>query len=381
MLLSESQKNNEANSDSNLMPDASIQGIREKIDKIDMDLLRLVNERAFHALSIAELRNSANVTNFSPDRELTIIKALCESNIGPLSKSAVANVFSEIISACRSAKRPLRVAFLGPEGTFSHLAALRRFGNSATYLPQSSIDDIFFEIEKDGADVGIAPVENSTEGSVTATMDRFIDSDVNICGEIFSRIRHVLMSTEPSLETVSVVYSHPQALNQCRQWLRTNLPSVSLVPESSTAEAARIALSIPGAASVGNEITATRNGLKILANDIQDSVSNTTRFLLLGKNKSAPTASDKTSLLFSAAHKPGSLHSALEHFAKRSVNLTRIESRPRKDRNWEYFFFLDVEGHQESSIVREAIESLRSDVEFLKILGSYPVGNLQSTDS
>ncbi|MFH0958941.1 MAG: prephenate dehydratase [Pseudomonadota bacterium] len=380
MILSVFEKNSDVKSDANLVFDASIPAIREKIDKIDMELLRLINERALHALSIAELRNSANVANFSQDRELSIIKALCESNMGPLSKSAVANVFSEIISACRSAKRTLKVAFLGPEGTFSHLVALRRFGNSAMYLPQSSIDDIFVEVEKGSADVGIAPVENSTEGSVTATMDRFIDSEVNICGEIFLKIRHVLMSTEPTLDTVSVVYSHPQALNQCRQWLRTNLPSVSLVPESSTAEAARIALSIPGAASVGNEITATRNGLKILANDIQDSVNNTTRFLLLGKNKSAPTASDKTSLVFSAAHKPGSLHQALEHFAKRSVNLTRIESRPRKDRNWEYFFFLDLEGHQESTEITQAIESLKLDVDFLKILGSYPSGDNESGD-
>ncbi len=381
MRLPETPRIDEAQGNSNPTGIASIQGIREKIDNIDLELLRLINQRAFHALTIAELRNTANVTNFSPERELTIIKGLCDSNTGPLSKSAVANVFSEIISACRSAKRPLRVAFLGPEGTFSHLAALRRFGNSALYLPQVSIDDVFCEVEKGAADVGITPVENSSEGAVSATMDQFIDSNLTICGEIFSKIRHVLMSREASLDTISVVYSHPQALNQCRNWLRKNLPTASLVPESSTAESARIALARPGSAAVGNEVTATQHDLRILASDIQDSLSNTTRFLLLGKNKSAPTGSDRTSLVFGAAHIPGSLHKALEHFAKRSVNLTRIESRPMKDRNWEYFFFVDIEGHQESPMVKDAIESLRSDVEFLKILGSYPIGDIESSNS
>ncbi len=380
MRLSETLRIDEAHGNTNPTGIASIQGIREQIDNIDKELLRLVNQRAFHALSIAELRNSANITNFSPERELTIIKSLCDANAGPLSKSSVANVFSEIISACRSAKRPLRVAFLGPEGTFSHLAALRRFGNSALYLPQVSIDDVFDAVEKGAADVGITPVENSSEGAVSATMDQFIDSNLLICGEIFSRIRHVLMSTESSLDNISVVYSHPQALNQCRNWLRVNLPAASLMPESSTAESARIALARPGAAAIGNEVTATQHDLKILASDIQDSLSNTTRFLLLGKNRSAPTGLDRTSLVFAAAHIPGSLHKALEHFAKRSVNLTRIESRPMKNKNWEYFFFVDIEGHQESPMVKEAVESLRSDVEFLKLLGSYPIGDIDSSN-
>lgn len=380
MRLSETLRIDEEKNSSNSSRTASIQVIREQIDKIDEQLLRLVNQRAFHALTIAELRNSANVTNFSPERELTIIKALCDANTGPLSKSSVANVFSEIISACRSAKRPLRVAFLGPEGTFSHLAALRRFGNSALYLPQVSIDDVFAEVEKGAADVGITPVENSSEGAVSATMDQFIDSNLLICGEIFSKIRHVLMSKEETLESISVVYSHTQALNQCRNWLRVNLPAASLMPESSTAEAARIALTRSGAAAIGNEVTATQHDLKILASDIQDSLSNTTRFLLLGKNKSAPTGSDRTSMVFAAPHVPGSLHRALEHFAKRSVNLTRIESRPMKNKNWEYFFFVDIEGHQESRMVKEAIESLRLEVDFLKILGSYPIGDIDSSN-
>ncbi|MGC8660847.1 MAG: prephenate dehydratase, partial [Desulfomonilaceae bacterium] len=294
--------------------------------------------------------------------------------------SSVANVFSEIISACRSAKRPLRVAFLGPEGTFSHLAALRRFGYSALYLPQVSIDDVFGVVEKGFADVGITPVENSSEGAVSATMDLFVESNLLICGEIFSKIRHVLMSRESSLNNISVVYSHPQALNQCRNWLKKHLPEASLMAESSTAESARISASRPGTAAIGNEVTASQHNLKILASDIQDSLSNTTRFLLMGKNKSAPSGQDRTSMVFSTAHVPGSLHKALEHFAKRSVNLTRIESRPMKSKNWEYFFFVDIEGHQESPTVKDAIESLRLDVEFLKILGSYPIGDIDSTN-
>ncbi len=380
MSLSETLTISEAQGDSESLGMMSIQGLRQKIDNIDMELLSLINQRAFHAATIAELRSTVNVTNFSPERELTIIKSLCEANTGPLSKSSVANVFSEIISACRSAKRPLRVAFLGPEGTFSHLAALRRFGNSALFLPQVSIDDVFYEVEKGTCDVGVTPVENSSEGAVTATMDRFIDSNLTICGEIFSKIRHVLMSRETSVENISEVYSHPQALNQCRNWLRENLHSAALVPQASTAESARLALVTPRTAAIGSEATAKQLDLSILASGIQDSQTNTTRFLLVGKNKSAPTGSDRTSLIFATEHKPGSLYKALEHFAKRSVNLTRIESRPMKNGSWEYFFFVDVEGHQDSSLINEAIESLRGDVEFLKILGSYPIGDSESTN-
>ena len=380
MSLSETLTISEAQGDPESLGMMSIQGLRQKIDNIDMELLSLINQRAFHAATIAELRSTVNVTNFSPERELTIIKSLCEANTGPLSKSSVANVFSEIISACRSAKRPLRVAFLGPEGTFSHLAALRRFGNSALFLPQVSIDDVFYEVEKGTCDVGVTPVENSSEGAVTATMDRFIDSNLTICGEIFSKIRHVLMSRETSVENISEVYSHPQALNQCRNWLRENLHSAALVPQASTAESARLALVKPRTAAIGSEATAKQLDLSILASGIQDSQTNTTRFLLVGKNKSAPTGSDRTSLIFATEHKPGSLYKALEHFAKRSVNLTRIESRPMKNGSWEYFFFVDVEGHQDSSLISEAIESLRGDVEFLKILGSYPIGDSESTN-
>jgi chorismate mutase/prephenate dehydratase len=380
MSLSETLTISEAQGDSESLGMMSIQGLRQKIDNIDMELLSLINQRAFHAATIAELRRTVNVTNFSPERELTIIKSLCEANTGPLSKSSVANVFSEIISACRSAKRPLRVAFLGPDGTFSHLAALRRFGNSALFLPQVSIDDVFYEVEKGTCDVGVTPVENSTEGAVSATMDRFIDSNLTICGEIFSKIRHVLMSRETSVANISEVYSHPQALNQCRNWLRKNLRSAALVPQASTAESARLAVITPRTAAIGSEVTAKQLNLSILASDIQDSQHNTTRFLLVGNNKSAPTGSDRTSLIFATAHKPGSLHKALGHFAKRSVNLTRIESRPMKNGSWEYFFFVDVEGHQNSSLINEAIESLRGDVEFLKILGSYPIGNSESTN-
>ncbi len=380
MSLSETLTISEAQGDSESLGMMSIQGLRQKIDNIDMELLSLINQRAFHAATIAELRSTVNVTNFSPERELTIIKSLCEANTGPLTKSAVANVFSEIISACRSAKRALRVAFLGPDGTFSHLAALRRFGNSALFLPQVSIDDVFYEVEKGTCDVGVTPVENSSEGAVTATMDRFIDSNLTICGEIFTKISHVLMSTETSVANISEVYSHPQALNQCRNWLRENLHSAALVPQASTAESARLALVTPRTAAIGSEGTAKQLNLSILASDIQDSQNNTTRFLLVGKNKSAPTGSDRTSLIFATAHKPGSLYKALEHFAKRSVNLTRIESRPMKNGSWEYFFFVDVEGHQDSSLINEAIESLRGDVEFFKILGSYPIGDSESTN-
>ncbi len=351
---------------------ASIDTIRKQIDQIDKELLRLINERALHARAIAELRTNEHTTNFSPEREIAILKKLASHNPGPLSQSAVISVFSEIISACRNARRPLRVAFLGPEGTFSHLAALKRFGRSTLYAPQSTIEDIFHAVDSDEADVGITPVENSLDGMVAETLDQFVDANLTIFGEVYARVRHCLLSKERDLSAVATVHSHPQALGQCRKWLRMNLPTASLIPESSTAEAARRIVAIPHAAAIAHEQAAAHFGLSILAEDIQDNPSNATRFLLIGKRESAPTGSDKTSLIFATTHTPGSLYRALGHFAKRSLNLTKIESRPTRNRNWEYYFFLDVEGHKEKPEMRDAIEGLRAEVTFLKILGSYP---------
>ncbi|MGB9615938.1 MAG: prephenate dehydratase [Desulfomonilaceae bacterium] len=351
----------------------SIDTIRKQIDQIDNELLRLINERAQHALAIAELRSLEQTSNFSPEREIAILKQLSARNPGPLSPSAVAHVFSEIISACRSAKRPLRAAFLGPEGTFSHVAALKRFGRSTLYMPQSAIEDIFHAVENGEADVGVAPVENSLEGSVAETLDQFVDAEVTILGEALAQVRHCLLSKERALSDITTVHSHPQALGQCRKWLRANLPAASLIPASSTAEAARQVVTRPHSAAIANEHAAAQFGLSVLAADIQDNPGNATRFLIIGKQESAPTGSDKTSLLFATAHTPGALCHALAHFAQRSLNLTKIESRPIKNRNWEYYFFVDVEGHRDDPHMREAIDALRSEVAFLKILGSYPI--------
>uniref|UniRef100_A0A7C4AQJ0 Bifunctional chorismate mutase/prephenate dehydratase n=1 Tax=Desulfomonile tiedjei TaxID=2358 RepID=A0A7C4AQJ0_9BACT len=359
---------------------SAIEAIRNQIDEIDKELLRLINKRALHAMAIADLRSSRQSSNFSPEREIAILKELASSNPGPLSRSAIASVFSEIISVCRSARRPLKVAFLGPEGTFSHSAALKRFGTASLLLPQSAIEDIFHVVENGEADIGVTPVENSLEGSVSATLDQFVDSDVAICGEVSLQVRHVLLSKERSLSQIATVHSHPQALGQCRKWLRTNLPKACVIAEPSTAEAARQCLARANTAAIASEHAAAHYHLGVLARDIQDSPYNVTRFLLIGKQQSAPTGCDKTSLLFATAHTPGALHRALAHFAHRALNLTKIESRPTKNRTWEYYFFVDVEGHREGAQMREAIGALRSEVTFLKILGSYPIDEVELSD-
>ena len=350
-----------------------VKTLREKIDSIDKDLLHLINQRAQYAMTIADLRLTEQASNFSPDRESYIFKNLRNCNPGPLSESAVSNVFSEIISVCRSIRKPLKVAYLGPKGTFSHSVALKRFGRASIFVPQVSIEDIFHEVENSSVDVGITPVENSLEGSVAETLDQLIESDVNICGEVFFRIKHCLLSKEERLFDIVKVYSHPQAFGQCRKWLRKNLPSASLIPESSTSAAIRRVMTESHAAAIGNQYGAEEHNLPVLAAEIQDSPRNTTRFLLIGNQQSVRTGNDKTSMIFAAKHAPGALYRCLGHFAQRDLNLTKIESRPCKNHKWEYYFFVDVIGHQNDPQMMQAIENLRSDATFLKVLGSYPI--------
>ena len=347
---------------------------RESIDNIDREIMQLLNRRAGHALEIARHKRSGSIATVWPHREQQVIQGVCSANQGPLPDEYLENVFREIISACRGLQRPLQVAFLGPEHTFSHQAVLSHFGNSCKPTPMGSVGEVFQQVERGHCQVGLVPVENSSEGGVSVTMDQFLTSDLQVCGEVYTPVRHVLMSGQDSLDGINKVYSHPQGLNQCRQWLAQNLPGVITVEAASTAQAAQMATQEPGSAAVGSQLAAGHQGLNILASDIQDLANNTTRLLVVGRQPCPASGTDKTSLLLVAAHRAGSLYRILGHFADRGINLSRIESRPTKDRPWEYAFFVDVEGHQEDEPVARAIEAMRADLEMLKVLGSYPAG-------
>lgn len=350
----------------------SIDDKRNKIDKIDQQLIQLLHERASLALHIGIQKKCSGTNSFASERENEILKRVCDSSTGTMPQKALKLIFNEIISACREIQEPLTVAFLGPETTFSHYVAVRRFGNSASLRPMFSIADVFEEVETCRASLGIAPMENSLEGGVSSTMDCFLDTNLKISGEIYASIRHALVSRESSLEKIQTVYSHPQALNQCRNWLRKQLPEATLLDCSSTADAAKRASQENGSSAIASELAAEKFVLNVLAKNIQDRTDNKTRFVIIGFNVCKPTGQDKTTLYFTSKHRPGSLCQALTLFSERGVNLTRIESRPLKDRNWEYSFFVDCEGHQNDQVLSECLEQLKEEVEYVKVLGSYP---------
>jgi chorismate mutase / prephenate dehydratase len=347
---------------------------RKNIDRLDREILKLLNRRAAQAKDIAWHKAADDQPLFIPEREAAVMDALCQENQGPLESGALRHIFREIISACRQVQRPLRVAFLGPEQTFSHQAALSRFGGSCDYAPQASIAEVFEEVEAERSPLGVVPVENSSQGGVTETLDRLMDTQLTVCGEIYARVGHMLMSREGEFGAIKRVYSHPQALSQCRGWLRRKLPQAQLIDFSSTAAAASQAVGEAGSAAVGSRLTAQHNDLPILAADIQDIAFNSTRFLVLGQRACPATGRDKTSLIFGLSHRPGSLSRILEQLAKRDINLTHIQSRPIKQRPWEYAFFVDCLGHRQDLAMGQAIEALRGDVEYIKVLGSYPQG-------
>lgn len=347
---------------------------REEIDRIDRSLLELLNQRAQQAHHIAQCKVAGEQPLFVPEREAQIISGLCRDNDGPMATQSLRHIFREIISACRQVQRPLKVAFLGPEYTFSHQAAVSHFGSSCQFAPQDSISEVFSEVEAGRSPLGVVPVENSSQGGVNETLDLLMTSRLMVCGEIYARVGHVLMSRQDDLADLKRVHSHPHALHQCRGWLRRKLPEAELVEAASTAAAARLAVQEPGGAAVGSSLTARHYNLQILATDIQDSPLNTTRFLMLGSRACPATGQDKTSLLFGVDHRPGSLCRALGHLSRRGINLTHIQSRPIKERPWEYAFFADCLGHRQDSRLGQGLAAMRAEVEFLKVLGSYPRG-------
>ncbi|AGA33472.1 Chorismate mutase I / Prephenate dehydratase [Thioalkalivibrio nitratireducens DSM 14787] len=350
-----------------------LERVRERIDWIDADLLRLLNERARCAEDVAAVkRGQGNPVFYRPEREAVILRQVRERNPGPLPGDAVVRLFREIMSECLALEQPLQVAYLGPEGTFTHLATRKHFGHAATLLPLASIDSVFREVASGRVQFGVVPIENSTEGVVSHTVDCFLESPVLICGEVVLPVQHHLLSSSARLEDVRLVMAHPQALAQCRQWLDRRLPGVERRHAPSNARAADDAAGVPGAAVIASEVAAERYGLEILARNIEDRGDNTTRFLVIGRIETDPTGRDRTSIMLSTANRPGSLFRLLKPIAEAGISLTRIESRPSRCVNWEYVFFLDLIGHQQDPAIAACLEELRESAEMLKILGSYP---------
>lgn len=361
----------------------SIKSLRREIDQIDAQIVELLAKRAHHAVDIGKLKREQGLPHFDGGREKDLIESCMRRNKGPLQDKALKAVFKEIVSACRELQSPTRVSFLGPLATFTHMAALEFFGSSAELTPVNSIVDVFREVQAGRTHLGVAPVENSSEGAVGLTLDQLATSGLKICGEIYLRISHALLSNEKDLGSIERVYSHPQALAQCIGWLGSNLSAAPLIQMSSTASAARRVAGEEKSAAVGSEMLAEIYGLNVVAREIQDRTENLTRFVVVGKDEIQRTGRDKTSIVFSVAHHPGSLGSALKPFADHGVNLTRIESRPSKETPWEYVFFVDFEGHTSDRSVEQVIDELAANVERLHVLGSYPAGDpkcVSSTD-
>ncbi len=348
---------------------------RQEIDRLDDEILRLLNERSHHVIAIGKAKRQAdpNALLHTPGREAAIVDRLTKLNTGPFPNDAIRPVYREIMSASLSLEGIQTVAYLGPPATFTHLAALGKFGQSAEYLPVSGIKEVFDEVERGRALYGVVPIENSTEGVVNYTLDMFIDSNLIIYGEVQQEISHHLMSKTDTVDSVKTIYSHPHALAQCRNWLESHVPNVAIRETPSTAGAAEKCAAEPDSAAIASELAAQMYGLKILKSRIEDNINNFTRFLVLCKHASDPTGKDKTSIMLSVKDRAGALYDLLRPFASNGINMTKIESRPSRRKAWEYIFFVDVEGHINDDRIRRTVDEIKSRCLFLKILGSYPM--------
>jgi chorismate mutase / prephenate dehydratase len=350
----------------------NLQEHRQAIDRLDNQIVELLNERTKHVLEIGALKIKAGEEIYAPHRELAVLERVCKLNEGPITNESLRAVYREIMSSALSLEKTMTIAYFGPEATFTHQAAVRKFGSSLNYSPHKTIADVFTEVSKGRADYGVVPVENSTEGSVTHTLDMFVDSELKIVAQIILPIQQCLIS-KVKLDQIKKVYSHPQPIAQCREYIQTRLHHVEMVETSSTTRAAELAAQEPGAAAIASALAAERYGLNILEKDIQDSSNNATRFFVLGRQCSPPTGRDRTSLILSIAHEVGALHDALSVFSKHKLNMTQIDSRPNKRKAWEYFFFVDCDGHYQDPKVSKALGELEKTCNFVKVLGSYPV--------
>ncbi|MEW6607249.1 MAG: prephenate dehydratase [bacterium] len=346
---------------------------RKQIDELDNQILDILNKRIKIAQQIGKFKREREIEAYQPDREREIYERLCEKNKGLFPNKALKAIYREIMSASLSWEETLKIAYLGPEATFTHQAALEKFGSSCEYIPKKTISEIFDEVESGRANYGVVPIENSSEGVVTHTLDMFIDSELKICAEIILKISHNLLSNT-HLEDIKRVYYHSQSFAQSRIWLENNLPDAEYIEVSSTAEAARRASLEKTSAAIASQLAVSIYNLNIVIKGIEAGKENYTRFLVIGREISAPTSNDKTSILFSIKDRVGALHDMLIPFAKYKINLTKIESRPSGKQPWEYIFFLDLQGHIKDKNVQLALEELKNLCLVLKLLGSYPVG-------
>jgi chorismate mutase/prephenate dehydratase len=356
--------------------DDGLAAIRTRIDDLDAKIAGLISERARWAQKVAATkgRGGGTVEYYRPEREAQVLRGVVARNEGPLTNEEMVRLFREIMSACLAQEEPLKVGYLGPEGTFSQTAVHKHFGHSVRALPLATIDEVFHEVESGAADFGVVPIENSTEGTVNHTLDMFLSSPLKICGEVELRVRQHLLGTMASLDQVVRVCAHPQSLAQCRAWLKEYLPGATLVDATSNAEGARRARDEAGTAAIAGDAAAEVYGLEKLVADIEDRPDNTTRFLVIGRKLFPPSGDDRTTLLISSSRTDdaGALYRLLAPMAEHAVNLSRIESRPSRRRKWHYVFFLDIDGHADEPRVAKALSRLRRQADLFRVLGSYP---------
>jgi len=361
-------------------PDDKLGKIRKEIDKLDAAIQQMISERARLAVQVRDSKGAAKgaIDYFRPEREAQVLRGVLDRNKGPLSDNEMLRLFREIMSACLAQQEPLKVAYLGPEGTFTQQAVNRHFGHSVHALSMPSIDDVFERVQAGDADFGVVPVENSTQGIVSHTLDMFLLSDLKICGEIELRIHQNLLTLAKNVTQIERVYSHEQSLSQCKSWIRSHLPGVELIAVGSNSEAARRVRNAPEAAAIAGRSAAEVYGLPVLFSDIEDRPDNTTRFLVIGRQIFAPSGLDKTTLLLSGHEGPGLLYNLLKPFQQHGVNMTRIESRPARHGKWAYVFFVDLEGHAEDKNIGAALADLKKVSKLSRVLGSYPRAILET---
>jgi len=354
--------------------DDALGELREGIDSVDNQLVRLLSERAHLAKRVGELKSRYDKEAYVPEREHRLLNRLMDSNPGPLPNGALKQIYKEIISGCLSLESPLQVVYLGPEGTFTHQATKRHFGMSAQLMPRKGITEIFQDVECKRAEYGVVPIENSTEGVVNPTLDAFMNSDLAICAEVLLPVSHHLLTQSGTAGGINKIYSHPQAIAQCREWLQRHMVDIPCIDVSSTARAAQLAAEDPSAAAIASELAGHIHGLEPAHRNIEDLRGNMTRFLVIGHQDLPPTGDDRTSLMFALKDQPGVLYDALAPFAQHGINMSRIESRPSRRKAWEYLFFIDLVGHKGEDNVAEALRTLSESCQFMKVLGSYPRG-------
>ncbi|MDY6792453.1 MAG: prephenate dehydratase [Thermodesulfobacteriota bacterium] len=353
--------------------DSHINELRKSIDEIDEKILDLINQRLLLGKEIGAIKRKNNEPVTDKAREMAIITRLKEINQGHLRNDTLEHIFTQIIAESREIQQPQKISYLGPEATFTHIAAMNHFGLNVSYMSQPAIYDVFSEVEKGLCAYGVVPVENSNEGSVNHTLDLFFESDLKICAEIFQPISHDLLSRTKTIDEIKVIYSHSHAFAQCRNWIRSHLPTADHKECNSTAQAAKKATETIGSAAIGARAAAHLYNLEVAATRIENNDRNITRFLVIGKDKTDPTENDKTSIMFATAHVPGALYKALQPLDEAGINMVKLESRPAKHENWRYFFFVDFQGHIRDPVVHQTITRMKKLCLHLKHLGSYPM--------